>query len=221
MSKVYQFPENDKGVDYFVGDIHGCLPLLKSALYEIGFDEKRDRLFSVGDLVDRGIESLETLRFFNRNDWFHAVRGNHEQMLIDMHNGHWSPDNYAMNGGVWYFNATPEERLEAYEIVMQMPHVIQVGDIGVVHAQPKKNWNEMLSDIQVSDEYTENYILWGRDVIRGQLPFTCEGIGKVFCGHTVVKESVNRGNVKFIDTGAVFYNVLTICDSSGKIIVGK
>ena len=54
---IKRFELNNKGRDYVVGDIHGCFSLLSKELYEIGFDEKTDRLFSVGDLVDRGTES--------------------------------------------------------------------------------------------------------------------------------------------------------------------
>lgn len=221
MSKVLRFPANEVGTDYFVGDIHGCLDLLLSSLKEIGFNEKKDRLFSVGDLVDRGDDSLGCLRFLRDNDWFHAIRGNHEQMLIDFHEGKWPCDNYLMNGGQWFYRLKDEEAKEAYDIAKSLPFIIEVGDIGIVHAQPLNNWEDTVYRIEADVPYAEKYIIWGRDVIRSPIPFTCDGIGKVFCGHTVVKEPVNRGNVKFIDTGAVFYGKLTICDSLGRILTGE
>ena len=46
----------------------------------IGFDKTKDRMFSVGDLPDRGIDSYGTLQLLNES-WFYPVLGNHEQMF--------------------------------------------------------------------------------------------------------------------------------------------
>ncbi len=45
---------NQAGRDFVVGDVHGCFRTLECALLEIEFDPSRDRLFGVGDLVNRG-----------------------------------------------------------------------------------------------------------------------------------------------------------------------
>ncbi|MEI9179479.1 metallophosphoesterase, partial [Pseudomonas aeruginosa] len=55
---------------------------LMNKLDTIGFDNKKDLLISVGDLVDRGAENVECLELITF-PWFRAVRGNHEQMMID------------------------------------------------------------------------------------------------------------------------------------------
>ena len=52
-----RFAQNTVGRDFAVGDIHGCFTELQRGLEAIGFDPSTDRLFSVGDLVDRGPES--------------------------------------------------------------------------------------------------------------------------------------------------------------------
>jgi serine/threonine protein phosphatase 1 len=219
MRNFLNFEKNVSGTDYFIGDIHGEISALKKALNAIRFNESKDRLFSVGDLVDRGEDSMEVLRFFRDSPWFHAVRGNHEDMLKKVHENDWPLDNYLINGGKWYFVLSPEEKNEAYDIVKDLPIVIKAGDVGVVHAQPLNNWESMVEGIIHGNENNlEMYVMWGRDVIRGTLPFNCDGIGKVFCGHTVIKTPVNRGNVKFIDTGAVFGGKLTICNSDGIVV---
>ncbi|WP_156803421.1 metallophosphoesterase [Frateuria aurantia] len=46
-----------------MGEIHGCFSRLEAALALVGFDAGRDRLFAVGDLVDRGPESAEVLNW--------------------------------------------------------------------------------------------------------------------------------------------------------------
>ena len=48
---------------YAVGDLQGCLKPLQCLLERVAFDPARDQLWLVGDLVNRGPQSLETLRF--------------------------------------------------------------------------------------------------------------------------------------------------------------
>ena len=56
---IQRFTRNTTGRDLIVGDIHGCFGRLANALTLIDFDPARDRLFSVGDLVDRGPDSRQ------------------------------------------------------------------------------------------------------------------------------------------------------------------
>ncbi len=63
---------------WVVGDIHGCFSMLMKRLRECQFDPQQDLLVSVGDLIDRGPDSLGCLALL-RESWMTAVRGNHEQ----------------------------------------------------------------------------------------------------------------------------------------------
>ncbi|WP_350339245.1 metallophosphoesterase [Zhongshania sp. BJYM1] len=60
---------NLNGKDFFVGDLHGYYKDLIVKLDHIGFDRCCDRLFCVGDLGDRGPQSLECLRLIH-DPWF-------------------------------------------------------------------------------------------------------------------------------------------------------
>src|SRR3546814_17288249 len=73
---------NKVGSDFIVGDLHGCLDLLQVELDRVGFDRAKDRLFSVGELIDRGPDSMGCLRLL-REPWFFAARGNNADMLLD------------------------------------------------------------------------------------------------------------------------------------------
>ncbi|WP_287810275.1 symmetrical bis(5'-nucleosyl)-tetraphosphatase [Pseudomonas sp.] len=68
---------------YAVGDLQGCLQPLKCLLERVQFNAEHDRLWLVGDLVNRGPESLETLRFlYHMRNSLVCVLGNHDLHLL-------------------------------------------------------------------------------------------------------------------------------------------
>ncbi len=162
--KIKYFFKNNKGRDFVCGDIHGCFGLLEEKLAEVHFDTLTDRLFSVGDIIDRGIESEKAIEYLNKS-WFHCIRGNHEQMFLD-----WCTEDESIyrndafrfhihNGGIWVadFLGVHIQKLaddmnkdepiaELYpdlniwiEAINQLPYAIEIKSykkkIGIVHAE--------------------------------------------------------------------------------------
>ena len=204
-----RFARNPAGRDYVVGDIHGMFPALRVLLAKVEFDEERDRLFSVGDLVDRGPRSREALEWLEK-PWFHAVRGNHEQFLLDSDHPPTRDIWIGYNGGGWWLECGPAEREAFREACAALPIAIEIdttgGKVGVVHADaPRSNsWTDFLSRLEARDERAIEHALWSRERVAEGAPGLVSGVDLVLCGHTPTTRVVTAGNVRFIDTGAVY-----------------
>ena len=208
---VARYARNDSGRDFVVGDIHGMFAHLRSLLDEIEFDPAVDRLFSVGDLVDRGPESAAALEWLDRG-WFHACRGNHEQFVVDCDD----PDQYDLwinhNGGEWWLDLDDATRARFRKICASLPLAIEVetaaGVVGIIHADvpPCLTWNRFMELLQARDRDAALYAMWSRKRVQGtglRLPVR-GGVEWVYCGHTPTRTTIRIENVHYIDTGAVY-----------------
>lgn len=215
MNKMLKLPKNDRGRDFFVGDIHGCYELLMHHLSLIDFNKEVDRLISVGDLADRGPSSEECVHLI-REPWFFAVRGNHEDMCIGVHRGGWARGNFMMNGGQWFtdLDTMPTRQDRVVELMETLPLFIEVpvGDkvVGVLHADcTVHSWKAFYGIA-----YNRESVIWGRSRIGRSDPTWVKDIDVVVVGHTPVKKVGALGNVVYIDTGAVYGKGLTLIEGT-------
>lgn len=207
---VQRFSKNTNGRDLIVGDIHGCYAKLGAALREVGFNPDTDRLFSVGDLVDRGPESIDALSFLAA-PFVHAVAGNHEDMAIHWPNGNMDPGTYAANGGAWMIALDRETQREVVAALSALPIAIELeteqGLVGIVHAEcPFNNWSQFIEKLEQptgSKQYLDNLIdaaQWSRNRIQALDDSIVAGVRAVVVGHTPLDRMTSLGNTLFIDT---------------------
>lgn len=219
MSALQHFSRNLHGRDFVVGDIHGCFERLQYELDVIGFNETRDRLFSVGDLVDRGPSSEESIDWIAR-PWFHAVRGNHEQMAIGVAAGKYDVGNYLVNGGGWFLSMDAARQKVFADAFDSLPYLIEVetanGLIGIVHAEIHgSSWREFATALDEADSNNKRkrlyeIALWARTRITHEDDERITDLHCLYVGHTPLQKPVMLGNVRYIDTGCVFGGRLTV-----------
>jgi serine/threonine protein phosphatase 1 len=201
---VLWHPANKLGRDLVVGDIHGCVDALRYLLNEIAFDGSRDRLFSVGDLVDRGSDSLAAVDLIDK-PWFFPVLGNHEDALCAVAAGRMQRHAWYSIGGSWSADLSDDQLRVIAGRLARVPLVRIVGDgatrFNVLHAE------FFGSDADLEVAYFPNDVrqklLWGRDLALGSAdPALQRGLSLTYCGHTPMKAVKQIGSQMFIDTGA-------------------
>ena len=145
---IQRFETNAIGRDFAVGDIHGCFAALHKAMDTIGFDPDVDRIFSVGDLVDRGPESHEVLDWLDQ-PWFHAVCGNHDLMAWCRALGKpFLEVDHLFHGGEWLDDLSSDEINRIGQRLAALPLALEVqtpnGPVGLMHADcPFDDWQHM------------------------------------------------------------------------------
>jgi serine/threonine protein phosphatase 1 len=207
------FSKNTQGRDFVVGDIHGCFSALENLLAQVNFKPEQDRVFSVGDLIDRGNESHRVIEFLNY-PWFFAISGNHERMLLEAGASAALKANWMeYNGGAWWANVPNTLQPRIRQVLAQLPLVIEIatdaGKVGIVHADIPTGmpWSYFVQQIAHETEIVE-YALWSRHRFKHlqttgrTLPVS--GIDLVIFGHTPVQRVLQTANIYYVDTGAAF-----------------
>lgn len=197
-----------------LGDVHGCYDLVLRAMDKMKFDQSRDRILSVGDLIDRGPGCHRTAKFLS-HDWVHAVLGNHEVMLLEAYeDGEAHPAvlefMHSRNGFSWWRDTPDSVRADILSAIRKLPFAMEVdtsrGLVGLVHADIPKgmSWQGFIAALDSGDRETAEVAVWGRDRLHRNDHSGVAGIGRVFVGHTPMRCLTKFGNVYAIDTGAVY-----------------
>ncbi|MEW8505656.1 MAG: symmetrical bis(5'-nucleosyl)-tetraphosphatase [Candidatus Thiodiazotropha sp.] len=125
---------------YAIGDIQGCYDELQRLLEEIRFDPAKDKLWFAGDLVNRGPNSLQVLRFVKSlGSRANTVLGNHDLHLLALSQGNRSHNQF---GSLKEIIEAPDSQ-ELIEWLRHRPMMIHHKKRGysLVHAGLPPQWD--------------------------------------------------------------------------------
>lgn len=219
--EIYQQPIN--GNLFVVGDIHGCYAMLMQQLEKLEFNFETDLLVSVGDIVDRGPDSLKCFELLSR-PWFKAIRGNDEQFCIE---GALAPEMqpiHCKHGGGWLYELDAPTQESIIARCKQLPIILEIKHrgkkYGFVHADIHLNdWELFKQEVMQSNYFSEDTLsamqiaLWHSGRIQNQYGLAYQQVAcidEIYLGHTVLNQPKQLHNCFFIDTGAVFGGKLTV-----------
>ena len=191
---------------FIIGDVHGCLGMLKRLIDKIKWRPDSDGLIFLGDYIDRGENSKGVIDFIIELSLIspnvQCLMGNHERLFINYLDGE-EDGMFLFNGGVSTLNSytvngkieIPKEHLSFLNSLKAM---IELEDYYIVHAGFKPG-------IEIRNQ-SENDRLW----IREPFIFSDYDFGKkIIFGHTPFTLPLMMENKIGLDTGAVYGNKLT------------
>ena len=202
-----------------IGDIHGCYNTLKLLFEEIKTRFPGVRIYSVGDLVDRGKFSFEVVSFIKENE-IAFTAGNHDLMFYYFFTKPSHPIAKA-----WIYNGS-ETTMDSYgdhmdivrdhlAFIIKAPLFLDLKDCFISHAGISRYYKKIfktdilnspaeLTDLLNDELNSQRGVLWNRDILLN--------LGKLqIVGHTI-QQDVNydeKSNALYIDTSAFTGNKLT------------
>ena len=195
---------------FIIGDIHGCLEILKRITDKLDWRPERDTLIFLGDYIDRGEDSKGVVDFIleilHSSSHVHCLMGNHEHIFLnylDMIDY----KTFFMNGGLETLRSYSLDKKSYREPLIPPEHIsffrslkpcIELDEYYVVHAGFRPG-------VAIEDQSLDDQ-LWIRE------PFISSGydFGKrVIFGHTPFHEPLIMDNKIGLDTGAVYGNKLS------------
>lgn len=164
----------------FIGDVHGHYDGLMKLLEAITL-EAADKVYFLGDLIDRGPKSHQVVNFVKKSGYT-CLLGNHEQLLLDAFpNGKLAPNAlqaWLHSGGQTTVTSCPQpdRLLEHLDWIRTLPTHLDLGDIWLAHAG-------MHPGLAVKDHTTHEYC-WIREEFHSSLkPYFPDKL--IITGHTI------------------------------------
>jgi serine/threonine protein phosphatase 1 len=185
--RVQHYSANTVGRDFVIGDLHGCRSLLDFALDNVSFDTRIDRLFSVGDLVDRGPSNEACLALLDE-PWFYPVMGNHDAMLLaaiyeftnrriahptEQTRKYYYGNAFGLNGGMNWFGTHVKDisSMDDWAFKLEkMPLIATIGEgmdrFNLIHADlfaEHKEWTDTDIDTVQTGDWARRHWVQGMD----------------------------------------------------------
>ena len=195
--------------DYIIGDVQGCYDSLINLLDKIHFSSDKDRIFFLGDIVNRGPDSLKTLRFIaNLEDNANMVIGNHDFHLIACALGSKKQNKKDTFSDI----LQAKDKHKLIDFLLSKPLVIAENDALLVHAGIPPNWDRNIAlskslmvqrKLQannvsefITDMYSNEPAKWSNDLDEiDDCRYTINALMRMrFCKQDGTLEFKNKGN---------------------------
>lgn len=191
---------------FAISDIHGCSKTLKTLIDKIGLG-KQDKIYFLGDYIDRGIDSAGVIDFIidlkEQGYDIYPLKGNHEENLIYAYENY-KPKMFQnfvvrMNNSANLLDEEGKLKTKYLNFAVNLPYFIELEDFWLVHAGFNTSIEDIFSDtiamIEIRRfEYDEEK-LKGKKVIHGHQVFYINEI------ETAIKENKN---IVPLDNGCVY-----------------
>lgn len=199
---------------FIVGDIHGCYYTFKNLLQKY-WDDKNDLLIQVGDLIDRGNYSPQTIKLCRELEFKHNavfLKGNHELMAINYFDGNGFEKWYTKYGKavLWQYQLEELDFENDLNWLRKLPIKWENDSLFISHAGRSNSENYF-------DENNKDGLLWNKSEIKK--------LNKIqVIGHTPHENKkpifLSESNTWNIDTGAYLGKFLSALklDEKGNFI---
>ena len=195
---------------YIISDVHGCYKTLLALIEKLP-NKKDSKIVFLGDLVDRGANSYDVIKFVMDNN-YDCVLGNHEKMFLEystmLENDRKNPSlvNWLFkNGGEQTLSSytSKEEFYKQLDFLKLLPLYLEYKDyktkhgryLVVSHSAIGQTWELRNSQNEVNIKRFESQLLWSR-----YKDFDNSEIFNVY-GHTIFEEPVINEYSSAIDLG--------------------
>lgn len=191
---------------FAIGDIHGCSKTFKKLLLEKIAIKKTDKIYCIGDYVDRGKDSKGVIDFIiqlrKKGYHLHTLRGNHEQMMLDSIQDQQRLNHWLKNGGretlnsfgITSVNALPDKYLR---FLKRTKFYIGTNKYIFVHAGLNFNIEDPFIDkeamLWIREAYFDKSKINNRVLIHGHTPIPLE----------ILRKQTNPNRIN-IDAGCVY-----------------
>ena len=163
-----------------VGDIHGYKETLNSLISNLNLGLE-DIVVCLGDMVDRGPDSVGVVNLFMCENNLYSLKGNHEEMLLSDWLKTGGFGNYSDTGFWSTIEPLTREKMQRIrKFISSLPTEIVLEKFRLVHA----GYCDMPYSSNL-EQQTDNERLWSRDIFTVNYPFDPERT--IIVGHTVIQ----------------------------------
>ncbi|EIX7438379.1 serine/threonine protein phosphatase [Escherichia coli] len=191
----------------------------RTVYYRFATREEREGKMST-NLIFKECRQSAAMKRVITFPWFRAVRGNHEQMMIDGLSERGNVNHWLLNGGGWFFNLDYDKETLAKVLAHkaeELPLIIELVSKDkkyvICHADYPCDKYEFGKPVD------HQQVIWNRERISNSqdgIVKEIKGADTFIFGHTPAVKPLKFANQMYIDTGAVFCGNLALIQVQGE-----